>query len=304
MQSEHKKLSRGIFVGMIFLVSYVSTIIGLFFTNSLLIPLISFIVLFISIYFFAIDLYQYPKRYFLRILLGIATVVELWILPGTTRHLYVEVIVYNLTIILFFFFLFRQLRNSLSFSAFAYFTEGGYTIAALLTIFFSVVMLGKYSQIPFSCEDIDNFSTQLVEAPIEILDSSKQSIKNVRTTLFPSSELTQETVIVDLGDIQWNKSEVELFFEKSRDFLQTQAVELQGSVSKNSCEFVMTTLKKIQINEGFQLAVIVLMYFLLIGIFKILLWMISIIGFLIFLVLKPWKLYTYEKKEIQKESIR
>jgi hypothetical protein len=85
--------------------------------------------------------------------------------------------------------------------------------------------------------------------------------------------------------------------------LQTQAVELQGSVSKNSCEFVMTTLKKIQINEGFQLAVLVLMYFLLIGIGKILLWMVCILGFLIFLILKPWKLYTYEKKDTQKESI-
>ncbi|MDR0369568.1 MAG: hypothetical protein LBH96_03500 [Candidatus Peribacteria bacterium] len=90
------------------------------------------------------------------------------------------------------------MQNALSFSAFAYFTGGGYTIAALLTIFFSIVMLGKYSQIPFSCDDIDNFSTQLVEAPIEIRGSSKQSIKNIRTTLFPPTESAQETLQIDL----------------------------------------------------------------------------------------------------------
>jgi len=99
------------------------------------------------------------------------------------------------------------------------------------------------------------------------------------------------------------KSEVELFFEKGKEFLQTQAVELQGSVSKNSCEFVMKRLKSLQVNEGFQLAVLVLMYFLLIGVFRILLWVISVIGFVIFLLVKPWRLYTYQKKEIQKESI-
>jgi hypothetical protein len=112
-------------------------------------------------------------------------VLEIWLFPGTTRHLYREVILFNLTIALLFFFLFRQLTTSLSFSAFSYFTEGGYTIAAMLTIFFSVLMLGKYSQIPFNCDDIDTVSTQLVEAPLEMITSSTQSIKNVRSSLFP-----------------------------------------------------------------------------------------------------------------------
>ena len=171
----------------------------------------------------------------------------------------------------------------------------------MLTIFFSVVLLGKYSQIPFSCDDIDAFSTQLIEAPISVVNSSSQSFKSFRVSIFHGSKMSEVVVEVDTPPMV--KSEVELFFEKSKEFLQTQAVELQDSVSKNSCEFVMTKLRSLQINEGFQLAVLVLMYFLLIGVFRILLWIISFVGFVVFVLLKPWKLYTYEKKEVQKESI-
>lgn len=212
-------------------------------------------------------------------------------------------------------------------------------------------MLGKYSQIPFSCEDIDSFSTNLVEAPVEAITSSTSNLKHRRNNLFSSSSAdmssdmskplpnvvdiaspsshsqkseietffesarelfplndrqvtTIETQLVTTSSTSTEKSEVELFFENTKNFFQTQAVELQGSISKNSCEFVMNSLKKIQINEGFQLAVLVLMYFLLIGVFKIVLRIISVVGFVIFILLKPFKVYTYEEKEIKKEFIK
>ena len=168
-------------------------------------------------------------------------------------------------------------------------------------------MLGKYSSIPFNCDDIDSFSTNLVEAPVGALNSSTTNIKNRRNTLFPPSPTHPSAPHEEVSPLSLEgpeKSEVELFFENTRGFFQTQAVELQGSISRNSCEFVMGTLKKIQINEGFQLAVLVLMYFLLIGVFKIVLRVISVIGFLIFLLLKPFKVYSYERKDITKEFIK
>ncbi|MDR0282431.1 MAG: hypothetical protein LBI53_03855 [Candidatus Peribacteria bacterium] len=66
---------------------------------------------------------------------------------------------------------------------------------------------------------------------------------------------------------------------------------------------MMDTLKKMQISQGFQIAVIVLLYLLLIGIFKILLRIVSIIGFFLFVALKPFKIYTYKKETTQIEKI-
>jgi len=60
-----KTTYRAILFGILCMVSYGVTILGIFFTNKLLLPLLGFIVLFISIYFFAIDLYQRPRRYLL-----------------------------------------------------------------------------------------------------------------------------------------------------------------------------------------------------------------------------------------------
>ncbi|MDR2189718.1 MAG: hypothetical protein LBP53_00530 [Candidatus Peribacteria bacterium] len=74
--------------------------------------------------------------------------------------------------------LFSQLRTSIRFSAFSYFTEGGYTIAAILTLFFSVLMVGKYAQIPFSCEEIDHFPQNLLQAPREQIVEHLQKVKS------------------------------------------------------------------------------------------------------------------------------
>jgi hypothetical protein len=113
---------------------------------------------------------------------------------------------------------------------------------------------------------------------------------------------TTELLTVE-GSVPVQKTEIELFFERSKEFLQTEALELQGSITKNSCEFVMNKLKTTQKSDGLQLAVMVLMYFLLIGVFKILLWIVSFVGFFIFLLIKPLKWYQYERKRVEKESI-
>jgi hypothetical protein len=112
-----------------------------------------------------------------------------------------------------------------------------------------------------------------------------------------------KTPIKTTSPSQPEKSEIEQFFENTKSFFTSQVGELSDSISKNSCEFLMGKLKTTQVNEGFQLAVIALMYFILIGVFKILLRVISVIGFLIFLLLKPVKVFRYGKKMIEKEMI-
>ncbi|MDR0608275.1 MAG: hypothetical protein LBG52_08305 [Candidatus Peribacteria bacterium] len=280
----HQKV-RFTLTGLITLITYGICMFTLFETNALLISLASFIILFISLYFLAIDLQTFHHRK-IGILLLLFTIGELIFFGGTTWHSYAEIVLFNLAIGLLLFFLFFQLKHRIHFSAFTYFTEGGYTIAATLTLFFSVLMLGKYSAIPFTCEDLIQFSDKLVGS--EVFKKFVPSKTASHPQPLPSFE----------------KSEVEQFFENTTTFFKSQIGELSDSVSKNSCEFLMGKLRTTQVHEGFQLAVLALMYFILIGIFKILLWMISVIGFLIFLLLKPLHIFTYEKVMIEKEMIK
>jgi hypothetical protein len=241
-------------------------------------PLISIVILFITIYFLAIDLYHRPKKPFL-IGMGVIVLVELFLFGEGDWHRYVEVLLLNGAIVVFCATLIILLQTRIKFSAFSYFTGGGYTLAAILTLFFSVVMMGEYSQLPFSCDDLDGFPQNLFQTD----------------DVVPEEELD----VTIIGQ----KSDFELLFERGKTLLQNQALQLQDSVSKNSCEFVMGKLKDFQINQGFQIAAIVLLYFLLIGVFKIMLWIVSFLAFFLFLLLKPFKVYRYEKKMIEKERI-
>ena len=65
----------------------------------------------------------------------------------------------------------------------------------------------------------------------------------------------------------------------------------------------MEVLRKTQINDGLQVAVIVLLYFILISVFKLILWIVSFIGFLLFIILKPFRIYTFTKGVTEKEEI-
>jgi hypothetical protein len=219
-------------------------------------------------------------------------------LTGDNWHSYLEILLFHLAIALMLIFLFTQLKTRIRFSAFSYFTEGGYTISAILTLFFSVLMLGKYSQIPFNCNDIDNFPQSVIQAPVEQITANFNVIKSWRTKVFPSSSSPSP------APLPAQKTEIELFFERTKAFFTTQALELQSSISKNSCEFVMQKLQVTQKSDGLQVAVLLLMYFLLIGVFKLLLWMVSFLGFFLFLLLKPLKWYQYETGTIEKESIK
>ncbi|MDD4714200.1 MAG: hypothetical protein PHT72_01875 [Candidatus Absconditabacteria bacterium] len=199
------------------------------------------------------------------------------------------------------------LTNAISFSAFSYFTQGGYPIAAIITLFLSVLLLGKYSQIPFSCEDIDHFPQSLIASPKESVEEGVSTIQQGRNTIIGFFKPESEEVMLppELLPPQTTipKSEIELFFERSQNYFRTQIVDLQGSVTKNSCEFVMEKLKNLQMNDGFQLAVVLLLFFLFIGVAKILLRIISAIGFVIFLCLKPFKLYSLKKVHVERETL-
>jgi hypothetical protein len=258
---------------------YLLGVITLLATKSIVIPIVSFVLLFILLYFFAID-WRHFSKVKLFSALGIITILEILIFAlGKTWHSYLEIVLLNLAIGLLLFQLFYYLRTRLVFKAFAYFTEGRYTVTVLITLFVSVLMVGKYAQIPFSCEDINSFFPRF----------------------FSFSQ--PKTPVKEVPIVPVEKTEVELFFERVRTNITAEAMELQESMSKNSCEFVMAQLRKIQINQTFQMAVLVLLYFLLIGVSQIVLWIINFISFFLFFSLKPFKVYRYEKKMVEKERI-
>ena len=261
------------------------------------------------IYFIALDCYKVKFYYVLLALFSIfllETIVFI-ILLWFSRYLVAELVLFNGAIWTLLFLLDWQLDHRTDFSPFAYFTEWWFFIVSLLTVFFCVLMVWKYTQIPFTCDDIESFPEKVVE-----------------TTVNPFKK-TWNKIIARFTDDEWKKIErpeffdiwnplskseelasadnVENFFVNARNTIKDETVGITNKISKSTCNQYIKVLQKTQKSWWIQIAWIVIGYLLLVWVFKILLWVVSIVWFVLFIILRIFGVYKYEKRMVEKEMI-
>ena len=135
--SVKSKMRLAIFV-ILWIMSYLTCTISLFFWDWFILPAISFIILFLLIYFIALDCYKikfhyvYLSLFFIFLLETIVFIILLWF----SRYLLAELILFNIAIWTLLFLLCWQLNHRTWFSPLSYFTEWWFFIVSLLTIFF------------------------------------------------------------------------------------------------------------------------------------------------------------------------
>lgn len=306
--STKSKIRLIIFV-ILWLISYLVCTISLFFWKWFIIPAISFIFLFLLIYFIALDCYKIKFGYVLLVLFWIFLfeTISFIILLGFSRYLLAELVLFNVAIWTLLFLLDWQLDHRTWFAPLSYFTEWWFFVTTLLTVFFCVLMMWKYTQIPFTCEDIEEFPTKIAETTTNPLKNTRNKI----VSRFKEDE--EETLNMPDFYAIWNplsKSEeltsaewVEKFFTNIRNSIEDQTVGIKNQVSKSTCNHYIKILQKTQKSEWIQIAWIVIWYLLLVWVFKILLWVVSIIWFILFVILRIFGVYKYEKRMVEKEVI-
>ena len=283
--STKSKIRLSVFL-ILWLMSYLTCTISLFFWDWFIIPAISFIILFLLIYFIALDCYKIKFRYvfwFLFLIFLFETIVFI-ILLGFSRYLLAELVLFNVAIWTLLFLLCWQLNHRTGFSPFAYFTEWWFFVTTLLTVFFCVFMMWKYTQIPLTCDDIENF-------PSKIAETTTDPVKNTRNKIVSRFKDGRETESLDIPDFYaiWNplSKSTDLasadalgdFFTNIRNNIENQTVWITKKVSKSTCKQYIKILQKTQKNWWIQIAGIIIWYLLLVWVFKILLWVVSIFWF-------------------------
>ena len=306
--STKSKIRLSIFT-ILWIMSYLTCTISLFFWDWFIIPTISFIFLFLLIYFVALDCYRAKFRYVLLslfcifLLETIVFIILLWF----SRYLLAELLLFNITIWILLFLLCWQLNHRTDFSPFAYFTEWWFFITSLLTIFFCVFMVWKYTQIPFTCDDIEEFPSKVVETTVNPFKNTRNKIVwRFKTDEEESLNMPDFYAIwnplaksTDLASAEW----VESFFINIRNNIENQTVGITNQVSKSTCKSYLPILQKTQKNWWIQIAWIVIGYLLLVWVFKVLLRVVSIIWFIAFIILRIFGVYKYEKRMVEKEVI-
>lgn len=305
--STKSKIRLIIFV-LLWLISYLVCTISLFFWKWFITPAISFIILFLLIYFIALDCYKVKFYYVLLALFWIfllETIVFI-ILLWFSRYLVAELVLFNGAIWTLLFLLDWQLDHRTDFSPFAYFTEWWFFIVSLLTVFFCVLMVWKYTQIPFSCDDIESFPEKVVETTVN-------PFKKTWNKIVSRFAVEEETVEMPEFFAVWNPlskssdlasaDKVENFFVSARNTIKDETVGITNKISKSTCNQYIKVLQKTQKSWWIQIAWIVIGYLLLVWVFKILLWVVSIVWFVLFIILRIFGVYKYEKRMVEKEVI-
>lgn len=307
--SSKAKIRLTIFV-ILWLLSYLVCTISLFFWKWYIVSAVTFISLFLLIYFLALDCYRIKFHYVLLVLFLIflfetlSFIILLWF----SWYLIVELLLFNVAIWSLMFLLTRQLNNRTWFSPFSYFTQWWFFIISLLTIFFCAFLMWKYTQIPFTCDDIQAFPTKVVETTVNPFKNTRNKI------LSYFGEDTKETTtnIPEFYAIEnpLSKSKelasadsLESFFMNIRNSIQTETLDIKTKASKATCNRYLSVLQKTQKSWWVQIAWIVIWYLLLVWVFKILLWVVSIIWFILFIILRIFWVYKYEKRMVEKEVI-
>ena len=303
-----KSIIRLIIFSVLWLISYLVCTVSLFFWKWFIIPAISFIVLFLLIYFIALDCYRINFLYVLLVIFWIfllETIIFI-ILLWFSWYLVIELILFNVAVWSLLFILNLQLGHRTWFSPFSYFTGWWFFITSLLTVFFCVLMMWKYTKIPFTCDDIEEFPTKIAETTIN-------PFKNTRNKIVARFNEDEENLNVPEFYAIWNplsKSEelasadsVENFFMNIRTTIEDQTVGITNEVSKSTCNHYIKILQKTQKNEWIQIAWIVIWYLLLVWVFKILLWIVNVIWFILFIILRIFGVYKYWKIMVKKKII-
>lgn len=302
------KMRLAIFV-ILWIMSYLTCTISLFFWKWFIIPAISFIFLFLLVYFIALDCYRLKFRYiclflfFIFLLETIVFIILLWF----SWYLLAELVLFNVAIWTLLFLLCWQLNNRTWFAPLAYFTEWWFFVTTLLTVFFCVLMMWKYTQIPFTCDDIENFPTKIAE-------TTTNPFKNTRNKIVSRfKEDEEETLNMPEFFAIWNPlskstdlasaDAVEWFFRSIKNSIEDQTVGIKNQVSISTCKSYLPLLQKTQKSWWIQIAWIVIGYLLLVWVFKILLWVVSIFWFILFIILRIFGVYKYDKRMVEKEVI-
>ena len=305
-----KSIIRLIIFSLLWLISYIVCTISLFYSKWFITPIISFIALFLLIYFIALDCYKIKFRKVLLILFIIFLIETILfiIFSWFSRYLIAELVLFNATIWTLLFLLDWQLNNRTGFSPFSYFTEWWFLVTTLLTVFFCVLMVWKYTQIPFTCDDIESFPEKVVETTINPFKKTRSKI----VWWFKEDETSIERPTLYVNTVSLGKSKalsesdnVYDFFTKLQNMVnwEGETFDIKSQVSKTACNQYIWVLQKTQKSWWIQIAWIVIWYLLLVWVFKILLWIVSLVWFILFIILRLFGVYKYEKRTIEKEVI-
>lgn len=157
-------------------------------------------------------------------------------------------------------------------------------------------MVHKYTELPFTCKDIETFPSEVVSTAMDPITSTWKWIKGI----FVSEEEIVST-LENSSEILENKEEKVWFFSKITNYIKTET-DINWELTRWTCEYYLSYFKNPEYKWIEMIAVVVL-YVLSIWVINTLLLFVTIVWLLLFIVLRFFHVYEYKTEKVDKESL-
>lgn len=306
MELSTKQKIRFIIWGSITLASYWLAIIFLFHNHELILSLTAVFSFFIAFHFFYLELYKFHWKYFIIAFILWIIITGIIITPQTTA-MWIANIVFHAMIGLLWYNLYWQTEWKIWFDWLSYFSSGGYLFTMALALVYSTIIVNFFSEFPMSCQQLNEESNKVIVAvisPFKISREKTQEITNWTKTFFSSTfkDLSVGAKNIEISSPnQWNKLVKTLTTRKEN--LITKTLQENEKLNNTICDFTLKTINEKLQSPTIQYPVIILIILLIYPFLRIVVWVLSIIGFSLFELWYLSKLYTKQKETREVERI-
>jgi len=176
---------------------------------------------------------------------------------------------------------------------------GGYIFTVFITIGYSLFVLGYYAKFPFTCQDLSDASSRV----INMFTNPVTTIKTDTTAIF-NTKLKDIAVIGQDISLQTQQSSYSKVIQNINTFKKNfidQTLQDNTTVNMGICDYLISQMNKIYSNPAFKASVILLMFLIFYGFIRILFRIMTGIAFVIFKILFACKAYHIKKvlKEVE-----
>lgn len=298
-----RKSIRTSFFATLTIALHIRILFEIFFVHNLIGSLVGLLIFFIVFHFFYLDIYPKDNRKTFLILLSI-TLLEVITLGFFGNESMIRgLIVMNSTIIYLWYILETTANESISFKAIGYFISWGYIFTFGMAIAYSLFTMSLYSNFPFSCTDLSQTSSKLIESISKPFNVSR--LQNPDNAKILSQ--TKVSDLLSVGKILNIESDIKIApleqFKTRKNELITKTLNENKELNQGICEFSLQKLNQQFKNPWFQASVVVLMVAVVYPFLRLAIYIMSIIGLLLFEILKKAKIYTIQKVTSEIEKI-
>ena len=292
------------------IISYIFLILQLFYFKDILSSVPYLLLFFVAFHYFFIEIYKEKQKNMLYVLLilSVIQIVFFWI-----ENLYITLAILTLNIWIFLLsdYLKHTATSRRKFYSRSYFVSWWYSFTIFLTVTYCLTLLGTYKQFPFTCQDLSNNSEKFVNVisqPFKLWIQEASNLKNSIENFITHNKL------IDIISF-WSNIEVQ---EKStwtiyswilwkinwyKQIMFDQVMEDNELVNMGTCDFLLWEIKKRYDKPTFKFSVILLSFLLLYPFLRLTTYIVSVISYLLYHVLKIFNIYRKRKIEIQVEEI-